>query len=346
MDELRLGRTGLRVQRVALGGIPIQRVSEEDAVKMVRYAVEKGIDLIDSSRAYTSSEHRIGLALQQAGKRPALATKSLARTSDGILKDIETSLKELGVDSIDIYQHHGVRNAADYQQIIGPGGALEGMLKAKDRGLIGHIGVTSHSLDLLEKILDDDIYETIMVCYSFLEPAAINRVIPKAKIKDVGVIAMKPFSGGVIENPPVALKYALKTPGLVILVGMEYPRYLDQIWDVYRGKRDISAEEQKQIEAIQAEYDKKFCRRCDYCQPCPAGIPIQVVLSLHAIMKCMGPQALNEMVVGMVTKARECTQCGECLPKCPYELPIPELLKSAITSAEEAIGSRQHVTVK
>jgi len=334
MERLRLGRTGLKVKRVALGGIPIQRVSEEDAVKMVAYAVEKGIDFIDTSRGYTTSEHKIGLAMQQVGKKPVLATKSLDRTADGILRDIETSLKELRVDSIDIYQNHGVRSEEDYQQITGPGGALEGMLKAKDQGLIKHIGVTSHSLDLLEKILDDDIYETIMACYSFLEPAAIKKVIPKAKTKDVGIIAMKPLSGGVIENPAVALKYALNTPGILVLVGMEYPRYLDQIWEVYRGNRDVSSEEQKQIEAIQNEYDKKFCRRCDYCQPCSAGIPIQVVLSLRSIMKCMGPQAVKGMAASLIEKARECTECGECEPRCPYELPIPELLKSTITWAE------------
>jgi aryl-alcohol dehydrogenase-like predicted oxidoreductase len=120
MDGLRLGRTGLNVKRVALGGIPIQRVSEEDAVKMVVYAVEKGIELIDTSRAYTTSEHRIGLAMRQVEKKPVLATKSLDRTADGILRDIETSLKEFRVDSIDIYQNHGIKSEADYQQIIGP----------------------------------------------------------------------------------------------------------------------------------------------------------------------------------------------------------------------------------
>ena len=116
---------------------------------------------------------------------------------------------------------------------------------------------------------------------------------------------------------------------------MEYPRYLDQIWDVYLGNRDISEEDQKQIEAIQTEYDRKFCRRCDYCQPCTAGIPIQVVLSLKAIMKCMGSRAVNEMVVGLIEKVRGCTKCGECEPRCPYELPIPDLLESTIAWAEK-----------
>jgi predicted aldo/keto reductase-like oxidoreductase len=334
MDQIRLGKTELKVKRLALGGIPIQRVSEAEAAGMVVYAVEKGIDFIDTSRAYTTSEHRIGLAMRQVGRKPVLATKSLSRTADGILRDIETSLKELGVDSIDIYQNHGVRNAEDYQKIIGPGGALEGMLKAKDRGLIKHVGITSHSLDLLEKILDDDVYETIMVCYSFLEPAAAEKVIPKAREKDVGVIAMKALSGGVIENPVIALKYALRTQGIIIPVGMEYPRYLDQIWEVYLGNQDISSEEQEQIEAIRAEYDKEFCRRCDYCQPCPKEIPIQFVLSLRSIIKCMGPQALNEMTMSIIEKAWECAECGECEARCPYELPIPELIKSAVDWAE------------
>ncbi len=328
MKNISLGKTGIKAIRLGFGGIPIQRVSEKQAIETVLYALEKGMDFIDTSRMYTTSETRIGKALKETDKKVSVATKSFARSADDIQKDVETSLRELQLDFIDLYQCHGISSSEEYRRITAPDGAVSGLIKARERGLIGHIGVTSHSLDLLDKIMDDNLFETIMVCFSFLEPAAKEKVIPKARMKGVGIIAMKPFSGGVIEAPEAALKWALSFPDILVLAGVEEKRFIDQNWMAFQGSYSLSEDELRTIDRIVEEYDKKFCRRCDYCLPCPAEIPIQFVLGARSILRRMGPGALQTpMFANMLKKAAGCTECGECMERCPYGLPIPEMIK-------------------
>jgi uncharacterized protein len=329
MKRITLGNTGIEVVQMGFGGIPIQRVSEIQAIETVLYALEKGMDFIDTSRMYTTSETRIGKALKETDKKVSVATKSFARSADGIQKDVETSLKQLQLEYIDLYQCHGISSEEEYKRITSPNGALSGLLKAKEQGLIGHIGITGHSLDLLEKIVDDCLFETIMVCFSFLEPAAKEKVIPKAREKQVGIIAMKPFSGGVIEAPEVALKWILSFPDILVIAGVEEKRFIDQNWRVFQGGYEMTDEDSRTIDRIRNEFDKIFCRRCDYCLPCPAEIPIQFVLGARSFIKRMGPGALkNPMFANMLTKAVNCTECGDCMERCPYDLPIPEMIQA------------------
>jgi predicted aldo/keto reductase-like oxidoreductase len=293
------------------------------------HALEKGMDFIDTSRMYTNSETRIGKALKESGKKVAVATKSFARSADGIQRDVETSLKELQRDYIDLYQCHGISSDEEYRLITSPNGALEGLLRAKEQGLIGHVGITSHSLDLLEKVLEDGLFETIMVCLSFLEPAAEEKILPKARAKNVGVIAMKPFSGGVIEAPETALKWVLSFPDILVLAGVEHKELIDQNWNVFQGDYGMVDSEKRKMEEIRKEFDKKFCRRCDYCQPCPAEIPIQFVLGIRSMIKRAGTSMMQTpMLRNMLEKAVNCTECGDCLERCPYGLPIPEMIKT------------------
>lgn len=336
MKRMVLGNTGLEVTRLGFGGIPIQRVDEAHAVDVVRHAVETGVDFIDTSRVYTNSESRIGKALKQTKKKVVLATKSMNRFADGIRKDIEASMKHLQVDYIDLYQCHAVSNNDEYERVTRSGGALEGLQKAREEGMIGHIGITGHSLDLMERIVDDGVFETIMICLSFLEPAARERIIPKALQKNIGILAMKPFSGGVIEAPEVALKWALSIPDILVLAGVEDIALFDRNWNVFQGSYELTAEENARMEEIRKEYDKKFCRRCDYCLPCTAGIHIQMILGLKSFVKRMGAQALkNPVFQKMLETAAGCTECGECMTRCPYFLPIPEMIKENIAWAKK-----------
>ena len=331
-----LGSTGLEVTRLGFGGIPLQTVSEEQAVETVLHAVESGLDFIDTSRAYTTSERRIGMALQQTDKHVRLATKSHARTAEAIQADVAKSLTDLQLESIDLYQCHYVKDLDEYNRIIGRGGALEGLLKAKEEGLIGHIGLTSHSLDLLDRVIEDGLFETIMVCFSFLEPAAADKVIPKALKHNVGVIAMKPLSGGVIEDAALALKYALSREGIVVLAGMERSDRFDENWKVLNGDYELGADDRKKIEEIRKRHDKNFCRRCDYCQPCSEEIPIQLILGMRSFVKRMGPGITKkEMFQQTIEKARKCSQCGECMTRCPYDLPIPNLIEENLIWLDE-----------
>jgi predicted aldo/keto reductase-like oxidoreductase len=340
MERMVIGKTGIETYRLGFGGIPIQRVDENQAVDTVLHAVEKGVDFIDTSRAYTTSERRIGMALKQTDKKVILASKSHTRTEEGVRTDLNTSLEELQTDYIDIYQCHFVNDGEAYEKVISSGGALGGLIKAKEEGLIGHIGISSHSLDILDRILDDGLFETIMVCYSFLEPAAMEKVIPKAIEKNVGIIAMKPFSGGVIDNARLALKYVLSKKSILALAGVEHKDLFDQNWEVFQGSFELDDAEKKEIEEIQKSYDKVFCRRCDYCQPCTEEIPIQMVLGIRSMVKRMGEGILTRAPRNVaMEKARTCSECGECMTRCPYDLPIPDLIKENVKWVEETVKS-------
>jgi len=338
MSRVVLGKTGLEVNRLGFGGIPIQRVGERQAVAVVVHAIEQGVDFIDTSRAYTTSERRIGKALAQTDKRVILASKSQSRTADKVRKDLETSLRELNRDYIDIYQAHFVADEQVYTQVISSGGALEGLRKAKEEGLIGHIGITSHSLDLMDRVLDDGLFETIMVCFSLLEPKARERVIPKALEKNVGIIAMKPFSGGIIDNAALALKYVLSQPGIAVIAGVEQKGLFDENWEIFQESKELSDSDRKEIEEIRSRHEKAFCRRCDYCQPCTEDIPIQMILGIRSMVRRMGKRILVEgRQVKAIEKARNCIECGECMTRCPYNLPIPDLIKENLQWVDEQL---------
>lgn len=341
MKRTTLGKTGLEVNRMGFGGIPIQRVSEAQAVKTVLHAIEAGVDFIDTSRAYTTSERRIGLALKQTNRKVVIASKSQQKTADGICADLETSLAELQLDYIDLYQAHFVRNAEDYRGVTGPGGALAGLRKLKDQGVIGHIGLTSHSLDLLDLVIDDGLFETIMVCFSFLEPAAGEKIIPKALKKDIGVIAMKSFSGGMIDNARLAIKYALSHPGIILIPGVENEALFDENWTIFESEYwRLTQREEKEIDEARKRVDKIFCRRCDYCQPCTENIPIQHILGIKSIIKRMGTDMLRHgWLKAGIELAKSCTECGDCMERCPYDLPIPELIKENVAWAKKHLAS-------
>jgi len=338
MERTVLGKTGLEVNRLGFGGIPIQRVDERQAVEVVLHAVESGVDFIDTSRAYTTSERRIGKALKRTDKRVVLASKSQSRTANKLRKDLETSLKELNLDYIDLYQAHFVKDEQVYTQVVSSGGALEGLRKAKEEGLIGHIGITSHSLDLLDRILDDGLFETIMVCFSLLEPLAREKIIPKALEKNVGVIAMKPFSGGIIDNAALALKYVLSQPGVAVLAGVERKELFNENWETFQGSWELNESEKGEIERIRAEYGKSFCRRCDYCQPCTEDIYIQLILGIRSMVKRMGTHVIKDgWTAKAIEQARNCSECGECMTRCPYGLPIPDLIRENLEWVDEQL---------
>jgi predicted aldo/keto reductase-like oxidoreductase len=325
----RLGRTGLEVTRLGFGGIPIQRISEEEAVSVVKHVIEQGVTLLDTARGYTNSEERIGLALKQTDGQVYISSKSPERTADGILKHLRISLKKLQLDKIDIYSSHNVSSFEQYEKVTAPGGALEGLMRARDEGLIDFPGITSHNLDVLEQAISDDHFDTIMTCYSFLEPKAEEKVIPMAIEKDLGIMTMKNFSGGVIEDAAVALKYAFSCPEVVPIPGVDSIAAADQNWEIFSlPDYSMTDEERARMEAVKEEYGGRFCRRCDYCLPCSEGIYIQTMLGIRSMIKRMGEDAFDRpWIKTAIEKGRACTECGECEPRCPYDLPIPELIK-------------------
>jgi len=332
MEKVRLGRTNLIVTKLGWGGIPIQRVGEHEAVSVIRAVVEMGVDLLDTARAYTNSEHRIGLALQRIDKPIILSSKSLVRTVK-IYNDVHESLKQMKIKKVNIYHLHGVSNFEDYEKVMAPGGAYEGLKRARDEGLIDHIGITSHNLNVLEKAIEDGHFEVIMACYSFLEPEATLKVFPLAKEKDLGVLAMKPFSGGVIEEAGPALRFVLSTANIVPIPGSETLEKAHENWEIFTECYSLTEQDQERMEAIKKEFDHQFCRRCDYCQPCTEKINIQFAMGLKSFIKRFGPNIVQELgwMRDSIEKARNCSECGDCLPRCPYQLPIPYVIKENLS---------------
>jgi predicted aldo/keto reductase-like oxidoreductase len=245
-----------------------------------------------------------------------------------IYDEVKESLKQMKVKKVNIYHLHGVSSFEDYEKVMAPGGACEGLKRARDEGLIDHIGMTSHNLDVLERAIEDGHFEVIMVCYSFLEPKAALKVLPLAKEKDIGVLAMKPFSGGVIEEAGPALRFVLSTPNIVSIPGSETLEKANENWRIFTEGYSLTDQDVERMEAIKREFDHQFCRRCDYCQPCTEKIHIQFAVGLKTLFKRMGPHAQElGWVKDLIEKARKCSECGDCLPRCPYQLPIPYLIK-------------------
>jgi predicted aldo/keto reductase-like oxidoreductase len=327
MEKVRLGRTNLIVSKLGWGGIPIQRVGEREAVSVIRAVIEMGVNLLDTARAYTNSEHRIGLALEKTDRPVILSSKSLVKTAK-IYNDVQESLKQLRVRKVNIYHLHSVSSFGDYERVMAPGGAYEGLKRARDEGLIDHIGVTSHNLNILERAVQDGHFEVIMGCYSFLEPDAAGKVFPLAREKDVGILAMKPFSGGVIEEAGPALRFVLSTANIVPIPGSETLKKASENWKIFTEGYSLTEKDKERIEALKKEFDRQFCRRCDYCQPCTEKINIQFAVGLKSIIKRFGPQAREvAWMKDLIEKARNCSECGECLLRCPYQLPIPDMIK-------------------
>lgn len=327
----RLGRTNIKVFPIAFGGIPIQRIDEESAIRLIRRAIELGINLIDTARAYTDSEIKIGKALKGINKKVYLASKSQNRTKEGILKDIEISLKNLGVEQIDIYQLHGVNDLDTFNRVFAEDGAYWGLLEAKEKGLIRHIAVSSHSVDVLEKLIQTDKFDVVQLCYNIIETEVEEKIFPLALQKDIGIIAMKPMGGGAIPNPTLLLRYVLQREFVVPDPGIETIEELEENVNVVLNLKPLTEDEMKEIERIRNEMGKDFCRRCNYCQPCPQDIPIWVILHAKSALKRLPFQTIKSgWFFDAYQKAKNCIKCGVCVTKCPYNLPIPDLIEKNV----------------
>ena len=330
MEYRILGKTGLKISKLGFGGIPIQKSDAVETKKLLRYLMEQGVNYIDTARAYTVSEEYIGYALEGIRDQFILATKSMARTKEAMEKDIAISLQNLKTDYIDLYQVHNP-TAADLEQVMAPGGALEALQEAKKAGKIGHIGLTLHSVDLFEKAVDYDWVETIMFPYNIVETQG-EACIAKCLEKNIGFIVMKPLAGGAIEDVNTAIRFITANPAVsVVIPGMAKISEAEQNLAAALDPSPLTEEEQKTIEKVRKDLGKSFCRRCGYCLPCSVGINITGVLLMEGYYNRydLKEWAINRYAA-MEHKASECIGCGACEPRCPYQLPIREMMKKAV----------------
>ena len=334
MRHVTLGKTGLQVSAVGFGGIPIQRLSVEDAVAAIRTALDLGVTFLDTAAGYSDSQTKIGLAIEGRRDGLVLASKSGDRTRDGILRDIRRACNELRTDAIDLYQLHGVSNPDAWAQVAAPGGALEGLREARRRGTIRHLGVTSHSLDLALQLVEHPDFETVQFPFNLVTAEPADSLIPKARRLGLGFIVMKPMCGGQFDDAPLAFKFLNAFPDLVPIPGIERPEEIREIVRIVESAETLAGPERARADRIVAELGKRFCRRCGYCQPCPQGVPIQSAMCFESFVKRFDPEKLKAGPAReLAAKAPACTECGECETKCPYNLPIMETIKQSLASA-------------
>lgn len=329
MEYVTLGKTGLKISRLGFGGIPIQRVDAAKTKELVKAMAEKGINYIDTARGYTVSESYLGEALEGLRDRFVLATKSMARTKEAMEKDIEISLGNLRTDHIDLYQVHNP-GMKDLETVIAPGGALEALMAAKEAGKIGHIGLTAHSVEVFEKALTLPWVETIMFPYNIVESQG-EELIAKCKEQNVGFIAMKPLAGGAIEDGSVAVRYICSNPNVTVVIpGMYDLKEIEQNFAAADNTAPLTEEELAKIAEVKKQLTGNFCRRCNYCAPCTVGINIPSVFLFQGYLDRYGlGDWAKDRYASMAVKASACVGCGACESRCPYNLPIREMLKVA-----------------
>ena len=325
MRQITLGSTGITVPQNAFGALPIQRVSTEMAVKLLRRAYEGGMRFFDTARAYSDSEVKVGEAFDGMREKVFIATKTGAKTPEEVRAQVETSLKNLRTDYIDIYQFH----CADQCYRPGDGtGMYECMQELKKEGKIRHIGITAHKLYIAEEAVESGFYETLQYPFSYLSSEKEIALVKKCKEANMGFIAMKGLAGGLINRSEAAMAFMSQFDNALPIWGIQKEKELEE-WLSYMAETPTMNEElTAYIEKEQKELTGEFCRGCGYCMPCPAGIMINQCARMSLMLRRAPSKAwLTPQMQAEMKKIEVCLHCNQCMKKCPYELNTPELLK-------------------
>ena len=325
MSMVTLGSTGICVNKNGFGALPVQRVTKEDAVYLLRKAYDGGIRFFDTARAYSDSEEKLGAAFEGMREKVFISTKTMAKDVEGFWKDLETSLSLLKTDYIDIYQFHN----PSFCPKPGDGtGLYEAMLEAKAQGKIRHIGITNHRMSVAEEIIESGLYETLQFPFCYLATDREKALVQGCKEKNIGFIAMKALSGGLITNSAAAYAFEDQYDNVLPIWGVQREKELDEFLSYIACPPAMTDEIKAIIEKDQKELSGNFCRGCDYCMPCPAGIEINTCARMSLLLR-RSPSAnqLTERGQAMMKKIEGCLHCGACMKKCPYGLNTPKLLE-------------------
>lgn len=325
MSKVTLGKTGFCVEKNAFGALPIQRISKAEAVKLLRKAYDKGVTFFDTARFYTDSEEKVGEAFAGMREKVIIATKTGAVNAEGFWKDIEISLHNLQTDYIDLYQFH---NPAFCPKPGDGSGLYEAMLEAKEKGMVRHIGITNHRLNIAKEAIESGLYETLQFPFCYLATEKDLELVEACKKADMGFIAMKALSGGLITNSAAAYAYLAQFDNVLPIWGVQRERELDEFLSYIENPPVMTEEIRAVIEKDREELLGEFCRGCGYCMPCPAGIEINNSARMSLMLRRAPSDAwLTPEWQEKMKRIENCLHCGKCRSKCPYGLDTPTLLQ-------------------
>ena len=338
---VRLGSTGIEVNKNGFGALPIQRISDEEAVYLLKKAYQGGIRFFDTARGYSDSEHKLGLAFEKIRESLFIATKSGAVTGEGMRKDLADSLSNLRTDYIDIYQFH---NPAFCPRPGDGSGLYEAALEAKKEGKIRHIGITNHRLSVAGEAISSGLYETLQFPFCYLATEKEEGLVEGCRKADMGFIAMKALSGGLITNSAAAYAHAAQFENVLPIWGVQREKELDEFLSYISQPPAMTEERKALIEKDRKELAGEFCRGCGYCMPCPVGIEINNCARMSLLLRRSPSQLqLTEEAKEKMMKIKDCLQCNQCKGKCPYGLDTPTLLRKNLEDYENVLAGRVKV---
>ena len=323
--SITLGKTGLTIEKNGFGCLPIQRISRQEAVRLLRRAYDGGMNYFDTARAYTDSEEKVGEAFAGMRDKVILATKSQAQTGEQMKQDLETSLRMLKTDYIDVYQFH---NPAFCPRPGGADGLYDAALETQAQGKIRFISITNHRLAVAQEAIDSGLYATLQFPFSYLSGVQEEMLLDGCVKAGMGFIAMKALAGGLIRDGYTEAAFMARQPHVVPIWGVQHDWELEQFLDCIQNPPELTPERQAVIARDRKELAGDFCRGCGYCMPCPVGIEINNCARMSLMLRRAPADAwLTPEQQAKMEKIKDCLHCGQCKSKCPYGLDTPRLLE-------------------
>lgn len=338
MQQIVLGKTGIAACKNGFGALPIQRIGEKEAAALLKRAREGGMNFFDTARFYTDSEEKLGRAFKDVREQIYLATKTMAQTAEDFLRDLDASLECLQTDYVDLYQFHN----PPFCPKPGDGSGLyEAMLEAKAEGKIRHIGITNHRLKVAHEAIDSGLYETLQFPFCYLATEHELELVEKCRKADMGFIAMKGLSGGLLTNSAAAYAFLAQFDNVLPIWGIQREEELEEFLSYIENPPAMTEEIRAEIAKDKEELGADFCRACGYCMPCPAGIEINTCARMSQLIRRSPSELqLTPEVQEKMRKVEECRHCGACKKKCPFGLDTPALLEKNYKDYKEILSGR------
>ncbi|MDR2035989.1 MAG: aldo/keto reductase [Coriobacteriales bacterium] len=330
MKKVRFGRTELQVSKIALGGIPLQRLTKAEAIAVVHESLALGINFIDTANFYLDSEEKIGAAIRGIPRQElVLSTKSLGQTAADLTAHLNNSLKLLGVDYVDIFHLHSVSTPERLNNVFKENGTFEWLQEQVKAGKVRFPAFSSHRIDLALQLMETNRFDVVQLPFNYVDQEG-EEAINLARQLDLGFICMKPLGGGRLTDAGSAFRFLMQYDNLVPNPGIETLEEIREIAAIVASNASLTLADETEIARVRAELGTQWCHKCDYCQPCLQGVQISGALTVECTFKRYNVEGARLLIDRPVESARACTECGDCLPRCPYQLNIPQLLKENI----------------